>query len=330
MQAVWVDIRPWDKLLATTAVEGGADAVVLAPGDAEKIRELSRIAVVAEDGDVVPGRDVFEITVTGQEDEPAVVAAAAKGRVIVHTPDWTIIPLENLIAKKAEVLMPVRDLAEARTAAGILEHGAWGVLVMTRDARELGKILADMKKPREDTPLTEVEIVSVKPVGMGDRVCVDTCTQMGLGEGMLVGNGSSALFLVHAESIANPYVAPRPFRVNAGAVHAYTRVPGGKTRYLAELSAGDSVLVVDHSGRSSEAVVGRVKIERRPLLLVTARSGDEEFSVVLQNAETIRLTDPSGKPVSVVKLAPGDKVLAAIEEGGRHFGMKIKERIMEK
>ena len=61
---------------------------------------------------------------------------------------------------------------------------------------------------------------------MGDRVCVDTCSNLGLGEGMLVGNAANALFLVHAESLENPYVAPRPFRVNAGPVHAYIRVPG--------------------------------------------------------------------------------------------------------
>ena len=67
---------------------------------------------------------------------------------------------------------------------------------------------------------------------MGDRVCVDTCTVMGTGEGCLVGNSSQALFLVHAESIENPYVSPRPFRVNAGPVHAYIMAPGGKTRYL--------------------------------------------------------------------------------------------------
>jgi 3-dehydroquinate synthase II len=95
---------------------------------------------------------------------------------------------------------------------------------------------------------------------------VDTCSQMEHGQGMLVGNSSAGLFLVHAESVENPYVAPRPFRVNAGPVHAYIRVPGGKTRYLSELVAGDSVLCVDHQGRAQEAVVGRMKIERRPLL----------------------------------------------------------------
>ncbi len=52
--------------------------------------------------------------------------------------------------------------------------------------------------------------------------------------------------------------------------------------------------------------------------------------MLVQNAETIRLTDPEGKAVSVVNLSPGDKILVAMEEGGRHFGMKIEESITEK
>jgi len=151
-----------------------------------------------------------------------------------------------------------------------------------------------------------------------------------MGQGMLVGNSSSALFLVHSESIENPYVTPRPFRVNAGPVHAYTRIPGGKTKYLSELSAGDQVLIVDFKGNTTTGIVGRLKIEKRPLMLVKAVIGDKEISSIVQNAETIRLTDPQGKALSVVSLVPGDKVLAAVEEGGRHFGIKIEESITEK
>ena len=125
-------------------------------------------------------------------------------------------------------------------------------------------------------------------------------------------------------------MAPRPFRVNAGAVHAYTRVPGGRTRYLSEIEAGDEVEIVDHTGVISSAVVGRVKIEKRPMLLITARIGDKGVATILQNAETIRLTSPEGEPVSVVSLSAGDRVMAYHEEGGRHFGHKVDETIMEK
>jgi 3-dehydroquinate synthase II len=34
--------------------------------------------------------------------------------------------------------------------------------------------------------------------------------------------------------------------------------------------------------------------------------------------------------VSIVTLQPGDEVLVALEETGRHFGHKIQETILEK
>jgi 3-dehydroquinate synthase II len=147
---------------------------------------------------------------------------------------------------------------------------------------------------------------------------------------MLVGNSGQAMFLVHSESLETPYVAPRPFRVNAGAVHAYVLLPDGGTKYLGELKAGDEVLVVRHDGETSVAYVGRNKIERRPLMLVEAEADGRSISLILQNAETIRLTGPNGDAVSVATLKPGDKVLAHLETGGRHFGQAIEETITEK
>jgi 3-dehydroquinate synthase II len=50
----------------------------------------------------------------------------------------------------------------------------------------------------------------------------------------------------------------------------------------------------------------------------------------MQNAETIRLVSPQGKPISITLLKPGDKVLARVEMGGRHFGMKVDETLIER
>jgi 3-dehydroquinate synthase II len=118
--------------------------------------------------------------------------------------------------------------------------------------------------------------------------------------------------------------------VNAGPVHAYVRVVGGKTRYLSELEAGDEVLCVDYQGRANPVTVGRVKIERRPLLLVTAETESGTITTILQNAETIRLTAPNGEPISVVNLEEGSEILVALESAGRHFGHKVEETIWEK
>jgi 3-dehydroquinate synthase II len=179
--------------------------------------------------------------------------------------------------------------------------------------------------------LEEAVITEVRRLINGDRVCIDTCTKMRRGQGILIGSTSRGLFLVHSESIKNPYVAPRRFRVNAGALCEYTLVEGKKTKYLSEVSAGDKILIVDYKGNAKEAVIGRSKMEKRPLILIKAMYKNDEIPLILQNAETVRLTDPKGYPISVVNLHKGSKVLIyPPEEKGRHFGMGIDETIIEK
>lgn len=330
MRKIWVKVDPWDKNMVTTALEGGADGIIVPPGFPEKVKALGRIETIAEDGDLKIGEDVIFYDIQCGDDEEEIVKLSQNKRVILKCRDWTIIPLENLIAKGADVIAQVHSLEEANTAFGILEKGVRHILFNPTDVNALKTALSALRSIEAKIPLESAEITAIQPVGMGDRVCVDTCTSMTSGQGILVGNSSSALFLVHAESISNPYVAPRPFRVNAGPVHAYTRVPGGKTKYLSELSAGDQVLIVDFNGNITTGTVGRLKIEKRPLMLITAAVGDKRVTTLLQNAETIRLIHPDGKAVSVVNLVPGDKVLLAVEEHGRHFGHKIDETITEK
>jgi 3-dehydroquinate synthase II len=87
---------------------------------------------------------------------------------------------------------------------------------------------------------------------------------------------------------------------------------------------------VNFEGRSYPAVVGRAKIERRPLALVEAEESGQTISVILQNAETISLTEPSGKAVSLVDLKEGSEVLVYREGSARHFGVQIDETITER
>ena len=292
---------------------------------------LGKIKVIAPDGDLVPGVDLSEISLESSADEAAIVQKAKSHPVVIRCADWTIIPLENLLAQSSQNLfVEAATEEEIKTFSGILEKGVDGLVITTPNLGELKRLLKLVKEISPPVELTAATVSEVKPLGMGDRVCVDTCTYMSPGQGMLVGNSSAALFLIHAESLENPYVAARPFRVNAGPVHAYVRVPGNKTRYLSELAAGDEVLVVNYAGQTLAATVGRVKIEKRPLMLVNATHEGKEFSTIVQNAETIRLTRPDGEAISVVQLTPGDQILVALEEAGRHFGHKVTESIMEK
>ena len=328
MKQFWVDIRPWNKEIATTAIESGADALVV--DKADDVKRLGRITTVATDGDIKPGTDVTECTITDKESENKAARLGKDKPVIVTTSDWTVIPLENLVAQSDHIIARVKNIAETEMAIHVLEKGVYGILLSTTDPAVVRAVAAILKSTTGKVGLIPFTVTKIHPVGMGDRVCVDTCSMLSDGEGMLMGNTSSAMLLVHAETLENPYVAPRPFRVNAGAVHAYILLPDGKTAYLSDLSIGGQVLVSDAKGTAHTVCIGRTKIERRPLLLVEAVAGKTKVSLVLQNAETIRLVKEDGSAISVVQLAPGDKIIGCALEGGRHFGMAIKETIREK
>jgi 3-dehydroquinate synthase II len=264
--------------------------------------------------------------------------AAEMGKIcdylLVTGTDWKVIPLENLIAElqnhKVKIIFGVKSAEEAKLAFQTLEAGADGVLLDSGNPQEIkDTIKAARELESENTELESAIVTRVETLGMGDRVCVDTCNLMQRGEGMLIGSQASGMFLVNSESDESPYVAARPFRVNAGAVHSYIKI-GEKTRYLSELQTGDTVTIVDSKGKQREGIVGRVKIESRPLMLIEAKARDRTITAILQNAETIKLVGKDGNPISVAKLKKGDEVLVRLEEGARHFGKSIEETIIEK
>ncbi len=331
MKKLWVNAVPYNKDVVIAALESGAEAVVLPDGQSDIVREFGKIKTVEKSGDLKPGVDVEFVDITGKADEDKAAAVPKSKTVILRMLDWTIIPIENLLARRGEnIIVQVESSEQAKLMTEILEKGVDGVVLNTTDVNEIKKTAEIVQGITEKVDLVTATITSVKQLGMGDRACLDTCTQMNLGEGMLVGNTASGFFLVHSESIDNPYVASRPFRVNAGAVHAYTLAPGGKTKYLADLKTGDEVLVVDFNGKSQLAYLGRNKIEKRPMMLIEADAQGQPISLVMQNAETIRLVGPKGEALSVTKLKTGDKVLGHIEKAGRHFGMQVDETLIER
>ncbi len=342
----WEDIKPLSK----ASLEAGVDVLFVEETNVRKVKELGweiKVATEGNGGDIkiveIKGREelkdlkrgncaLVEID-SGEKEDLAVAAGRIADWLMIKTKDWKIIPLENLIAKLdgKKLLTFASNLEEARLAMGILEKGVDGVVFSPQNASEIKavkKILMETSKAQ--IKLMPAKLTKIKPIGLGDRVCVDTLSILNLGEGMLVGSQANALFLIHSETLENPYVETRPFRVNAGAVHAYIKVSKDKTRYLSELKSGDEVLIANQKGEARQENVGRVKIERRPMLLLEAESGGETISTILQNAETICLVDKEGKPISVSKLKIGDEVLVNMENGGRHFGIKVEESLVER
>lgn len=365
-QGSWDEIKP----RITTALESGFECVVVEQKHIDLVRKLGDIKVAcfgtepgSEDiliigrngeGDgLVPlpknSTDSVDINLAKNTEgevagyveiknkdyeEFAVELGKHVDYLLVIGTDWKVIPLENMIAGlqgvDVKIISGVDGAEEAEVALTTLEHGSDGVLLDNSDISEIKRVQKVAERSMmAGLQLVDAKVTEIRPVGMGDRVCVDTCSMMVPGEGMLIGSQSKAFFLVHSESEESEYVAARPFRVNAGAVHAYIKV-GEKTRYLSELGAGDEVTIVSREGETRPAIVGRVKIEKRPLILVEAEVDGQVINTLLQNAETIKLVTSDGKPKSVTELKVGDHILAYFEGAARHFGMAIEESIIEK
>ncbi|WP_336325865.1 3-dehydroquinate synthase II [Halovenus sp. HT40] len=309
--------------------DGEGDGTVDLPSDYSGSADLSALRRVEE----MPYGGYVKILDTEYETFAEEVAREAEYTIIIGS-DWQIIPLENLIARigeETELVAGVRTAEEARTAYETLELGSDAVLLDTDDPDEIRKTVEVRDEvERETLDLQYAEVTAIEQTGSADRVCIDTGSLMEHDEGMLVGSMSRGLFFVHAETADSPYVASRPFRVNAGAVHAYVRSPGGETSYLSELSSGDEVQIVDADGNTREAIVGRSKIEKRPMFRLQAETEDgDRIETLIQNAETIKLRTPDGRK-AVTDLEEGDDVLIYYEDTARHFGEAVEESIIEK
>ncbi|ESW23206.1 hypothetical protein PHAVU_004G027100 [Phaseolus vulgaris] len=348
---VWI----WtsNKQVMTAAVERGWNTFVFPSHHRQLAREWSEIAVICplfvNEEEVLDEQNkrvatIFDVSNPEEleglrpEDEHA-------ESIVVNLLDWQVIPAENIIAafqrSQKTVFAISNNTSEAQLFLEALEHGLDGIVMKIEDVEPVLELKAYFDRRMEESnllSLTKATVTHIQGTGMGDRVCVDLCSLMRPGEGLLVGSFARGLFLVHSECLESNYIASRPFRVNAGPVHAYVAVPGSRTSYLSELKSGKEVIVVDQKGHQRIAIVGRVKIESRPLILVEAKieSDTQTISILLQNAETVALVcPPQGNTVlktaiPVTSLKVGDEILLRVQGGARHTGIEIQEFIVEK
>jgi 3-dehydroquinate synthase II len=277
---------------------------------------------------------VEEVTVRGPQELRAVQKRLGAGeQLAVRWKGERVIPLETLVASRGgagKLWVVAERPEEVPGLLGALEHGADTVVVELRGVPELEALeaLLDSAWVRPlDWQSARTEAVT--PVGMGDRVIVDTTSLLAPDEGLFVGSAAAFLFHVVSETRGSRYTRPRPFRVNAGAAHSYVLLANGETRYLSELEPGDAILVARPRGAVRSVRVGRLKTERRPLKMLSASTPVGRCTVFVQEAETVRLTGPDG-PVASTSLRPGMRLLGVRLPRGRHLGVVVEETIEER
>ncbi len=283
--------------------------------------------------------DVSEVQIDDPSDqEEALSLIGLVPWLLVRCSDWTMVPLENLVAASrgtsTRIAAAIDEEVELNGAAFALGGGVDAILVPGHLVNDAVTILGG-KWDREETQddgaiIEEARILSIEGAGVGERVCVDLTRRISDGQGMAVGSISGNLCLIHGETIQSDYVPIRPFRVNAGAIHSYALMADGKTKYLSELTSGDEVAILSTSGNKEKATIGRLKVETRPLLLIRFEVPGSEGQIVVQQAETVRLISPSEGAISVTQAKEGDKISILTDNRARHVGFALPAEVKEK
>lgn len=256
--------------------------------------------------------------------------------VIIEFKSETNIPLELVLASSQKnncsICKKVTDGRDGWVASMVMEMGSHSILLSSRNAEDIMVLKNQMDKLTQNKmAIKELTIVELKHIGMGDRICIDTTSLLKEDEGLILGSTSCGGILISSETHFLPYMELRPFRVNAGALHLYAWNTENKTDYLSELKAGSEIMTVDSKGNTRVVSVGRIKMERRPLLLVKAKDENNvEVNVIIQDDWHVRIIGIEGKPMNCTELKPGNKVLGYTCTVGRHVGIKIDENIIEK
>ncbi|MYV58616.1 3-dehydroquinate synthase II family protein, partial [Streptomyces sp. SID4931] len=254
-------------------------------------------------------------------DDPTLKLACSAAMELPYTlvqfRDPTKIPLEIVIAAAdktpGQLVCQANDVEEAGIILDVLEKGSEGVMLAPRDANDVFAFAELLRTQTPDLDLTTLTVESIEHNGLGDRVCVDTSTHFAEDEGILVGSYAHGFVLCVSETHPLPYMPTRPFRVNAGALHSYTMGLDNRTNYLSELKAGSPILAVGADGRTRRVVVGRIKLESRPLLTIKAVSDDgTEVSLTVQDDWHVRVLGPGAAVLNVTELKKGDKLLGHV------------------
>ena len=341
---IW--LRPNDG--DTNASIEGVDRVFSADTEEAHLR--------VENGVLYEGKNVlgaYLVIKDGTTQNDGIAHMGTVDWIVVECETWSMIPLENLIAHRSgshtKIAAVINAPLEAQGAAFALEQGV-DALVITSEPSMVEAALS-VKTQRlerfeqdhavETTALGSLQLVplrvqSVELAGLGDRYCLDFLSSFSQGEGILVGSSARSLFLVHSETIPSTFVPTRPFRVNAGAPHAYVMMSDGSTKYMAELNSGDCLLAVSAQGKTRHVVLGRVKIEQRPLVKITGQNiidlqqNANTSHIFMQQAETVRLISEHLHAVAVTELQTGQLILGWEGHEARHVGVPVQGDIEER
>ena len=246
-------LDPWRSPLLVPTPQPGAPAMQVWAEAGTKQEGVDRVLgqdlEIGEDGTLrLEGRAVgcaVDVSTADGQSKARSLAGCVEW-ILLEFGEWTMIPVENIVAAcnggPTRVAARLRSAEQVIGAAFALQIGADALLVpqevietaLIAKAQRGEVVPAEAPVERSSFKLEDFEVLQIRDGGVGQRVCVDLTCLLEIGEGMLIGSSSSSLTLVHGETLQSDFVPSRPFRVNAGAVHAYILMADDSTKYLSK------------------------------------------------------------------------------------------------
>ncbi|XP_059454917.1 uncharacterized protein LOC132185121 [Corylus avellana] len=199
LKTVWMWTK--SKEVMTAAVERGWNTFVFSSQDRQLANEWSSIALISplyiEEGGIFDGENrrvatVFEVS-NPQDLQQLQPANGQAENVVINLLDWQVIPAENIVAafqgSQKTVFAISKNHSEAQVFLEALEQGLGGVILKVENTEAVFQLKDYFDRRNELSnlmSLTKATVTRVQVVGMGDRVCVDLCSLMRPGEGLLV------------------------------------------------------------------------------------------------------------------------------------------------
>ena len=183
----------------------------------------AKVASPLEGGDILVTSDITTMQASTEKGIPVALQISIQDKndldrisrvlnagpdyLLIDCPNWKIIPLENLIAEtngRSKILARTRNFEESRTALSILEQGTDGISLTPDHSSDIIKTRDLILGEAEPISLTPAKVTSVRPIGNGARVCVDTCEILREGEASSPAAVRRACSWLKAKSILTP------------------------------------------------------------------------------------------------------------------------------
>ena len=127
--------------------------------------------------------------------------------ILVRCSDWTMIPLENIVAAAAgsgtRIAAAISQTVDLSGAAFALQHGVDALLLPADEelwdaAEEMSgdRVSVQLENRKVGKSLVMANVTNVESGGVGERICVDLTERLSEGEGMLIGSSANALVLI--------------------------------------------------------------------------------------------------------------------------------------